>query len=306
MNPTIPPLQKKYALTGKLRVGKDYVADKCGGKIFGFADPFYEIAERLFGKVPGNKDEIPGLRDFYQKLGQWGRGVVGPQYPLTPERAVFILLMRQHGPSLTDLPVDWASYGHTPDIWIHTVLARTYQETGEMLSDGYTDEGDPIPVDVSDRPVVFVSNCRFENEHKALTAAGFDHFHVLCSDQTYHERLRSAGISPDDPRLKDVSEQYARKFDAAVVKTLRTHETGPKLKVIWNDSRPIPSPRLLTVEEFKQYVKTHEQQTNKSIADYREAAHAEPKADSGEGAADVEAAPKKGSPRKSGNRNKGK
>jgi hypothetical protein len=271
MNPTenAPQLNgKKYCFTGKLRVGKDYVAEACGGEILGFADPFYRIVETLHGKQ-GNKDEVPGLRELYQKIGQWGRGVVKESYPLTPERAIFTAFIRAHGHQLTNHPVQWETYGTNPDIWVHSLLALSQRLAGEHIQNSMDfDEGGKAigeAVDPAQFPVQFVTNVRFENEHKILRQSGFDHFHVLCSDSTYNERLRDANIAPDSPRLRDYSEQFARQFDAAVASTLRTHETGKKLKVIWNDSRQIPSPRLFTVEEFKQYVTKNEQDTNAHI-----------------------------------------
>jgi hypothetical protein len=271
MNPTknTPQLNgKKYCFTGKLRVGKDYAAETCEGSILGFADPFYTIVETLHGKQE-NKDKVPGLRELYQKIGQWGRGVVNDKYPLTAERAAFTLMMRIHGHQLTNHPVQWESYGRNEDIWVHSLLAMSQRLAGEHTLNDMDFDADgksvlPV-VDPAQYPVQFVTNVRFQNELTTLGQSGFEHFHVLCSDATYTERLRSVGIALEDPRLNDLSEQFARNLDVEVANIIRTHETGTKIKVIWNDHRPIPSPRLFTMDEFKNYVDKNEQDTNTRI-----------------------------------------
>jgi hypothetical protein len=293
------PNGKKYCFTGKLRVGKDHCALAIDSHVIGFADPMYRIVEALHGKIE-SKDETPGYRKLLQQIGQWGRGVVNESYPLTAERASITAIIRAMGSQMTGgYPANWASYGVNEDIWVEALLAMSdrvdpgpnstppvdFDDKGKAASSDY----DPALY-----PIQCVTNVRFPNEKAALGSARFQHFHVLCSDVTYVERLRSVGMSVEDPRLNDLSEQYARELDVQVANLLRTHETGTKINVIWNDTRPIPSARLYTVEEFKQYVKENEQRENTiTVAD--EPVSTEPTetvapVDTGEGSDNVEAA----------------
>src|SRR4051812_18700276 len=75
---------KRLALSGQLKSGKDYVANQCGYTVVGFADPIYALVKVLLGTSDKN---IPGVRRMLQLVGQWGRGIVSEEYPLTLERA---------------------------------------------------------------------------------------------------------------------------------------------------------------------------------------------------------------------------
>ena len=248
---------RKYALTGKLRAGKDHAAKACNGTILGFADPLYQVGESIFGTGVDQKDTAEGLREFYMKLGEWGKGRVDDTHPLTMERANFVLLMRNHGAELCDLLVDWKSYGVNNNIWLESLLARAMALTGENNHAlDFSEDGEPVSNDVPQNDIdVFVTNVRFKFELSELQQAGWDHIHVMTSEQTYIERLRQVGINLGDQRLKHVSEMLATELDRQVLNMIRLHPTGPKIKVIWNDSRPVPCPRLFTLDEFKNYVK---------------------------------------------------
>lgn len=226
----------KIALTGKLRIGKDYVATKSGGQIIGFADPLYKIGEKLTGYDDTHKDAVPFLRKLYQTIGQWGRGEVNEQYPWNMERAIFTALVKSD--LFRDLcpEVNFDSWG-SPDIWLNSLVTRAEQLDGNRI---------------------FCVNVRFKNELDHLVAGGWDHWHIACSRQTYEERLRDVAMSVNDPRLRDVSEQLAGLLDNSVVNTIKTEPVGPKLKVIWNDHRTSPSERLCSLEEFQKYIENYE------------------------------------------------
>lgn len=220
----------KLCFTGRLRVGKDFVAQAVGAKVFGFADPMYKIAEHVFGT--SDKD-VPGMREFLQRIGQWGRGDVNAQYPLTPERALFVGWMRgAMRKSLPGLHVDWPRFGANADLWVDSLCARIAEADG----------------------VLAVSNVRFENELKRLKDQGFAHYHVMTSPGTYAQRLQAAKMDANSPQLRDMSEQLASRLDQQVIDLVRRQPMGEKLRVVWNDSVPAPSRRLLTVEEFKAMV----------------------------------------------------
>jgi len=241
--PVIRPVGKSLLLSGRLAVGKDYIAAQAGAKVFGFADPLYSVASYLFGvevTATQNKD-LPGMRAFLQYLGQWGRGEVNVLYPYTPARAVFVQMIRSlgvHSGSSAFCPsVDWASFGIDKDIWIKACATRI--------------EG-VLEHDAAVRRVA-ITNARFENELKYFRdGKNFDHYHVMCSPETWTERLAKKNLKPESKELSDVSEQLAIHLDRDVAAKIKAKPVGPKLKVIWNDRRPCPSARLYTLNEFLQ------------------------------------------------------
>ena len=229
--------QQKVALTGRLRTGKDYIAERSGGTIIGFADPLYEIGRILTGIGPDKKDTVPFLRELYQKIGQWGRGDVSEKYPLSMERCMFSLIVNS-GVFDEALPyVDFSKWGTGGDIWLDALFRRS----GELPANR-----------------IFVSNCRFRNEYDALLAGGWDHWHVMCSRQTYEERLREVGLSINSKQISDTSEELAGLMDNSVINAIKQQPVGPKLKVVWNDTRPSPCDRLQTLEQFQAYLTNQE------------------------------------------------
>lgn len=224
---------KRLALSGQLRAGKDYIAQLCNYPIVGFADPIYKVVFHL----TGTRDKtVPGVRDMMQKLGQWGWGHIDEKYPWTPERALTIRYIRQlHADwkenirigGQTPHPfgdefafVDWFQYGArhpNKDFWVKILLAR---------------------VDNMDR--VANVNTRFEHELEPLRDNGFEHYHVMCSEETRRERMgekEAANLNT----LNDKSEQFA----------LWCNENMPQYRTIWNDHRPMPCDKhYMTVEQF--------------------------------------------------------
>lgn len=245
--PDTAPASKKAVMprvftTGRMKVGKDYLLSACQFEIMAFADPLYQLSRYFFGEHP--KDLT---RDFLQRIGQWGRGEVSQGYPLTPERATFISLVRSLGAAGAfdnfNSEVDFESFGIDQDIWTAALLRRAEKN----LVRGHAS--------AAQIPRLGVSGCRFKNEMEHLKAAGFTHFHIMCSPQAWLIRLKKVGIDPNSPVVKDLSEKLAMDFDASVYKTISRQRVGPKLRVVWCDDvvRP-PSSRLLTVEEFKREV----------------------------------------------------
>lgn len=232
---------QKLFFTGRLKSGKDYAAKASGATIFGFADPLYSIASHFFG-VTVNANEgkdLPGMRAFLQTVGQWGRATVSEQYPLIPTRALFIRAVRAAGDAgaLGHEEVEWPTYGSNPDIWLNACILR---------ADLY------LNAHPGDR--VAVTNCRFENEFTRLQAEGFEHWHAMCSPKSWAARLAESKLTPESPSVRDTSEQLAAKLDRSVIEQLSAQKTGARLKSIWSDSVPPPSPRLHTVESFLQAV----------------------------------------------------
>jgi hypothetical protein len=213
------------------------VAQSCGGTIIGFADPLYILCEHMTGLTPEHKDVVPFCREFLQTVGQWGRGHVdADQYRHTFERALFQAWVKS-GEARKLLPwVNWDLWG-TDEIWTDALQRRS----------------DELP---SRR--IFLTNVRFKHEFEWANKHGWDHWHVLCSRQTYEERLQAVGMTLADKRISDVSESLAGALDSHVVGIIKSQPTGPKLKVIWNDARTSPSDRFLTLEEFKKYAENQE------------------------------------------------
>lgn len=232
---------RSLLLSGRLASGKDFVAEKAGARVFGFADPLYSVASYFFGvevTATQNKD-LPGMRAFLQYLGQWGRGEVNEKYPYTPARAVFIQMVRSLGVHSNShrfsSSVKWESFGIDKDIWIK---ACEYRITSVRRDDPNLR--------------VAITNARFENELVYFRDNKFDHYHVMCSPETWAERLAKKNLKPESKELSDVSEQLAIHLDKDVIKKIRTQKVGNKLKVIWNDHRPCPSARMYTLNEFLQ------------------------------------------------------
>lgn len=246
------PIGRCLLFSGSLGVGKDYVAEKIGAKIFGFSDPMYQVASYLTGvKVTSteNKD-VPGMRDLLQKIGQWGKNDVNEKYPYTPARAVFCYIVRSLGlRGAFEAPsVDWEQFGLDPDLWLKACERRivAFQDGGRVA----------------------ITNARFKNELEHFRALpDWDHWHVMCSPETWKERLAKKKLKPESKELQDVSEQLALALNRDVAKKLAARTSNNRLRVIWNDTRPSPSPRLYTVDQFCQEVAITESAPDVSISD---------------------------------------
>lgn len=231
------PVVQKLFFTGRLQSGKDTSANAAGATIFGFADPIYRITSHLFkmSVTASEGKDLPGMREFLQTIGQWGRGVVNEQYPITPVRALFCQQICAQAENFGFFPeVAWNTFGSNPDIWLNACIAR---------ADEY------LVANPGAR--VAITNVRFENEFKRLQAEDFQHWHCMCSAKTWTERLAQSKLTPESPAVKDLSEQLAIKLDASVIKLLSAQKLGPQLRAIWSDKQaPKPSERLHSTESF--------------------------------------------------------
>lgn len=245
--PPPQPIMKKpigacLLFSGRLGAGKDYIAEKADTKIFGFADPLYRIATVMCGievTSTQNKD-VPGMRDFLQKIGQWGRQVVNEKYPYEATRAIFTQLIRSMGARgiFANPEVEWAAYGVDPDLWIKGAQKRIDAFRAETPGKR-----------------VSITNARFENEIKYFRALpDWDHWHVMCSLETWTERLSKKKLTPQSKEVNDISEQIAIALDRDVYAKIKKTPQGNMLRVIWNDHRPCPSRRLYTLQQFLQEV----------------------------------------------------
>jgi hypothetical protein len=247
----------KFAFTGRIKSGKDYVAAALNAKIFGFAEPLYALQDHFFGTHavtdPKQKD-IPGARQFLQTVGQWGWGAVNEKYQLTPARAAFITMIRSLGAAgvfPAHLQVDWESFGKDKEIWVRAALRRI----DEFMA---AHPGQRIAI----------VNARFEHEFTPLKQAGFEHYHVMCSSKTWAERIAKAGLTEKSPAVLDMSEKLAHALDQSVIKQISAQKSGPMLKAIWNDSTvQSPSNRLYTLQNFLQEAAVSEVPDNYASAE---------------------------------------
>lgn len=239
----------RFFMTGKLCAGKDYLAAQTGASIEGISVPLYRVAEHFFGvPMDANKNkDIPGMRAFLQTIGQWGRGTISSNYPVTPARAAFIMAVRaaaQSGAFDNRLGVVWEDYGTTENLWMNAALVRLAVANPERAA---------------------ITNVRFPNEFKKLTENGWTNWHIVTSPTEWSERLAKRGIKPDAPVLRDDSEKLAASLDAQVVREISRSKNGPKLRCVWNSSAPCPSPRLFTVAEFLSAANVSAATTNEDV-----------------------------------------
>lgn len=234
----IPPVTQirtaggnKLFFTGRICAGKDYAATQANRSIIGLADPLYYLAEHFFGvKVDANTGkDLPGVRQFLQMVGQWGRMQVDVRYPLTTERAIFCTMIRSLASAgiITGYEVEWKDFGKDTDIWLSAAIKR---------SSGVLNAA--------------ITNVRFENEFKRMKSEGWQHFHVMTNPGTWTRRLAEKKLTPQSPEVNDISEKLSASLDAGVQKKVSQQRSGPKLHVIWNDTSLPPSPRFYTLAEF--------------------------------------------------------
>lgn len=168
IEPTVPSLSAdRVVLTGRRRAGKDFIAEKNGYTIYGFADPMYELAEHFVGS---SDKEKPGVLEFILKVGAWGRGEVSEEYPLTPERRRITEDIRENATDYTSIgsTAGWKSFGELENFWIRLMGKRIRHSSEKRIA---------------------VTNARFPSELRVLLDEGFEHRHVMCSEDTRKGRL---------------------------------------------------------------------------------------------------------------------
>lgn len=181
---------------GVYGVGKDFVLKRHGYLILGFADPLYLIAKTWLGTDDKTQ---PGVREFLQAVGQWGRGVKSPEYPLNIERAYFVNRLwsseasadKQLRDKLVEQSVDRKLWG-TPDIWTHSLKMRIKAALVRLGRAGRV-------------PRVAVSNVRFLNEVELVRSLGGQVWFVD-ADPVDIKARRKAG---SDKSQSDTSEKLA-------------------------------------------------------------------------------------------------
>src|SRR4051812_32377025 len=106
--------QIKIALMGRVRSGKDYLADRSGLPKYRIGESLYSLMKKVF--PIHDQKSLPGYITTIKTLGQWGRACVNEEYPLTPERALMEDYIRSSA-------IRWKweyfqRYGLREDFWV--------------------------------------------------------------------------------------------------------------------------------------------------------------------------------------------
>lgn len=215
-NPVVPVPPAVVApvliiLTGRTGVGKSFLAQRSGAVVMELDDPIRNIAKKVLGHIADG----PQADSLVDTIFQWGNGQVNTQYPLTPARLLFSAC------SLAGMPQDYGS----PGCWVRDLIdrAKRFSEVG-----GHQ---------------IIVTGVSSVDDFKALVAAGFRHYHVVCSAASYTSR----------PKRKNASDQLAAALDKDISLKLSQQRQGDRLRCIWSDAG-VPHPRLFSVDQWLQAI----------------------------------------------------
>ena len=196
--------QSRIFFTGRTGVGKDWLAQRAQAQVLNVTTFLTDIVKGEFPSVPP-KDTA----SFLSTVFAWGEGIISKDYPVTPARFLFLRALRTAYPK----------YGQ-PGFWVGLIIEEANRQSG----------------------LVAVTGVSSPTAMKALSEAGFKHWHVMTSPQTYATRAKRPGA--DD--------KLAANFDQQAIAQNSANRNGPKMSVIWNCTTPPPSARLWTVDEWLQ------------------------------------------------------
>jgi len=220
----------RLALSGLMRSGKDFVAAECGFELVSFSEPIYYICDYFLGNHDKSKATT---RRFMQFIGQVGYGHESAHYEEDIARLAIESHIRLNGDLMMrndykDIKIDWREFGLRKDFWVNIGLSiADYRLNYKDLS-----------------KIAFV-NVRFPHELQPLSEAGFEHFHVMCAEETRQQRLKSLGETLTPQIASDVSEQMAGELN----------DNMPRNRVIWNDSvskTDVIATSCLSLSKFKE------------------------------------------------------
>lgn len=201
----------KILLTGRTGAGKSFVAAQTRAHVLEFDTP---IRSFIRGVLGANADG-PAADPLVDALLAWGDGVVSAAYPLTPTRLLFVQKAKEEHPT----------FGQ-PGFWRQSFLDRVAQTLAQTAEQ------------------VIITGVKTSEDFHALVAAGFVHYHVVCSSNTYVNR----------PKRKNINDGLAAALDQDVTKKISQNRQGDKLRCIWSDVVAPPSSRVLTVAEWLQEI----------------------------------------------------
>lgn len=227
-DPKIVDRDTDLVLTGRKRVGKTYFATILPHEELGFSDPMVRVCEGVLGT---SSKDVPGVRDFLVNIGAVGRGETPPrEMRNTIDWAGLTRRLRRDGASITGMgtPDIWTKFGERAEFWIDVMEER---------------------VDAQEGPVV-IHNARFSEEVVPFVERGFQHLHVMASEETRRARLEAAG---EEPRPEAFTEQLARELDrvarganplsqtlASRLSPTTIDDVQRLVSVVWSDERNAP------------------------------------------------------------------
>jgi hypothetical protein len=196
-------------------VGKDYVASQLGYRAVPLASPIHALTNDLLGVADKN---IPGVRELMQSIGQWGRGVVSQEYPLTLRRVEVTERIRERQmPVCRKHPlVCWETFGLSDSFWLDALQ--------------------PWCPDQADIPYA-ITGLRFVNEFDTLIRGGIEIWGVACADATLADRR---GAQANNSALdRDTSETLLKQLlDVPPPSALRV--PWRIAGIVWNDASALP------------------------------------------------------------------
>lgn len=249
--------------TGSIAAGKDYAAAKCGARIVSLAAPLYALTQFFFGygNVPRDESFPHGLRECWQKFGQWGKGTVSASYPLTAERALFVERCRRFQKEWPetlgrDWGVSWGHFGSWDGLWIDALISRL---SGQEQFYHFVQVDEPVD------SIQAVTNLRFKVEVDAFVKKGWPIVHVFAPEEALIARQEAQGVS--SAARSNTSEHLASGINDALWaicgRSTPTPDLGDWLDenhlgfidaVVWSHSSNKPNPDFLTVDEFSAIV----------------------------------------------------
>lgn len=215
-------LPNRLAMSGLLKSGKDWIAERICYTPVSFAEPLYAICKYCFGSCDKNN---PRHRKFLQFLGQAGWGCHDDQHcPDDLHKAALTILLRREGPAIWNHK-NWDDFGRCSAFWVSDLLDRVEN------------------FHAHDK--VVVTNVRFPHELEPMKAEGFEHYLVMCSERTRRERYWN------DPAKSGIPIPEAIDFDTSEAMARALVETMPSNRIIWNDHRKVPKgAAYLLAEDF--------------------------------------------------------
>lgn len=220
----------KICISGRTRSGKSWLANTLSYEEISFAEPIYILAKYFFGS---DKKNLDGMRAWMQLVGQIGKNFCSKKYPVTIERATFVDNIRRNGMEIfRQYPeynqADWSKFGTYETFWVDILIDR-------------------VTKIIKDNPEakLAVTNVRFPFELEPLKQSGFEHFHVICTQDTRVHRIQELGEEYNIVTDTDASEQMAIELD----------KRPPYGLIIWNDEFvKKPQPSFMDLDEFKKLI----------------------------------------------------
>lgn len=236
-----------FALIGLARSGKDYVVEKCGRRSISLASPMEELMKNLLHPrgIAMHDKKTPGYRRVLQLWGQWGRGLISEEYPLTPDRLAWLGHLRAHGE-------DWMGQHRLnpnrfgcPSFWIDGAVKRS--GLGDAISNlRWPSDVEGVPEDWRVLLVI-----REQSSHKeAMEACGeseavwYDQSESMALWLT--RELMTPGSRHGSPYPKDAPVDVLNRLDGVIWNGPPAH---PMAETIWHNlRRQRPSAKMFFVD----------------------------------------------------------